>query len=152
MYTGYRGVANTTVAKFSPSGYYIACGSTGGWLNIVASKRNDEGDFIEKAKYEVLSGPVKDIAWSMDNQRCLVVGSCCHPGGSTDSAGRHKAAQSAVGAGCGVPESFARDAAQAQLEQEGVAAVLQLNEDRLCDARERADSPVARAPIRNSNV
>ena len=74
MYTGYRGVANTTVAKFSPSGYYIACGSTGGWLNIVASKRNDAGDFIEKAKYEVLSGPVKDIAWSMDNQRCLVVG------------------------------------------------------------------------------
>ena len=74
VYTGYRGVANTTVAKFSPSGYYIACGSTGGWLNIVASKRNDEGDFIEKAKYEVLSGPVKDIAWSMDNQRCLVVG------------------------------------------------------------------------------
>ena len=30
VYTGYRGVANTTVAKFSPSGYYIACGSTGG--------------------------------------------------------------------------------------------------------------------------
>lgn len=74
VYTGYRGVANTTVAKFSPSGYYVACGSTGGWLNVIASNRNEEGDFIEKAKYEVLSGPIKDVAWSMDNDRLLVVG------------------------------------------------------------------------------
>jgi WD40 repeat protein len=74
VYNGFRGVANTTVAKFSPSGYYLACGGTDGHLHIVASKRNEEGDFIQRAQYEVLSGPIKDIAWSMDNDRCLVVG------------------------------------------------------------------------------
>ena len=52
IFTGFRGLSNTTVAKFSPSGYYIAAGSTGGWVKIFASKRNEDGDYIEKAEYE----------------------------------------------------------------------------------------------------
>ena len=74
IYTGYRGTDNTTVAKFSASGYYIACGSKDGRLKIIADKRNEEGDFIEKYEYEVLSGEIKDIGWDADNQRIAVVG------------------------------------------------------------------------------
>ena len=74
IYTGYRGTDNTTVAKFSASGYYIACGSKDGRLKIIADKRNEEGDFIEKYEYEVLSGEIKDIGRDADNQRIAVVG------------------------------------------------------------------------------
>jgi WD40 repeat protein len=74
IFTGFRGLSNTTVAKFSPSGYYIAAGSTGGWVKIFASKRNEEGDYILKAEYEVLSGPPKDLAWDGESKRICVVG------------------------------------------------------------------------------
>ena len=74
IYTGFRGTSNTTVAKFSKSGYYLAVGSKTGTVRVCADKRNEDGDFIEKAEYQILSGDVKDIAWDADNQRLVVVG------------------------------------------------------------------------------
>ena len=74
IFTGFRGISNTTVAKFSPSGYYVCAGSKGGWVKVFGSKRNDEGDYIVKAEYEVLSGPPKDLAWDGESKRICVVG------------------------------------------------------------------------------
>ena len=74
VFTGFRGLSNTSVAKFSPSGYYVAAGSTNGWCKVFASKRNEEGDFIIKAEYEVLSGPPKDLAWDGESKRICIVG------------------------------------------------------------------------------
>lgn len=71
---GHHGLSSATVAKFSPSGYYIASGDKTGFLKVFSSKRNEDGDYIKKAEYQVLSGPIRDIAWSPDNQRLLVVG------------------------------------------------------------------------------
>lgn len=72
LYTGHA--HDTTVAKFSPSGYYIASGDVAGWVKIWASKRNEDGDYILKAEYQALSGAIKDLAWSPDNQRMIAVG------------------------------------------------------------------------------
>ncbi|PVH17880.1 uncharacterized protein CXQ87_000781 [Candidozyma duobushaemuli] len=69
----------TTVATFSPSGNYIASGDESGnvkiWDSSVYGK--EEGSFeqpVVKAEYQILSGPIRSIAWDGDNQRVIAVG------------------------------------------------------------------------------
>jgi len=62
--------ANVTAAQFAPSGYYVCSGDARGNVRIWAT--ND--DRTLKAEYQMLSGAVKDICWSPDNQRIVVVG------------------------------------------------------------------------------
>ncbi|KAI1081250.1 WD40 repeat-like protein [Whalleya microplaca] len=68
QYTGHT--AQTTVAKFSPSGFYIASGDVSGSLRV--------WDSIEavntKGEYHIISGRINDIAWDGDSQRIIAVG------------------------------------------------------------------------------
>ncbi|VDM95936.1 unnamed protein product [Thelazia callipaeda] len=61
----------TTVAKYSPSGFYIASGDQSGKIRIWDSTQPTH---ILKSEYPVLSGPIRDIAWSDDSKRIAVVG------------------------------------------------------------------------------
>lgn len=62
--------ATTTVARFSPSGYYIASGDVSGTVRV--------WDAIEavntKGEYHIISGRINDIAWDGDSQRIIAVG------------------------------------------------------------------------------
>ncbi|KAN0053272.1 hypothetical protein ACTA71_009721 [Dictyostelium dimigraforme] len=61
----------TTVAKYAPSGNYIASGDVHGNLRIWDTLQKEH---ILKATYKVLNGAILDIAWTSDNQRLIVVG------------------------------------------------------------------------------
>ncbi|KAH8671086.1 WD domain-containing protein [Xylariales sp. PMI_506] len=62
--------AQTTVAKFSPSGFYIASGDVSGTVRV--------WDAVEavntKGEYHIISGRINDIAWDGDSQRIIAVG------------------------------------------------------------------------------
>ncbi|KAB7494482.1 Actin-interacting protein 1 [Armadillidium nasatum] len=62
---------DVTVAKYAPSGYYICSGDQHGKVRIWDTINEEH---ILKAEYEVLGGPIRDIVWSHDSQRILVVG------------------------------------------------------------------------------
>ncbi|KAK4166521.1 WD40-repeat-containing domain protein [Cladorrhinum sp. PSN259] len=68
QYTGHT--TTTTVAKFSPSGFYIASGDVSGKVRV--------WDSIEavntKGEYSIISGRITDLAWDGDNQRVIAVG------------------------------------------------------------------------------
>ncbi|KAI1662557.1 WD40 repeat-like protein [Daldinia decipiens] len=68
QYTGHT--AQTTVAKFSPSGFYVASGDVSGSVRV--------WDSIEavntKGEYHIISGRINDIAWDGDSQRIIAVG------------------------------------------------------------------------------
>lgn len=68
QYTGHT--AQTTVARFSPSGFYIASGDVSGSVRV--------WDSIEavntKGEYHIISGRINDIAWDGDSQRIIAVG------------------------------------------------------------------------------
>lgn len=59
------------MAKYSPSGFYIASGDQSGKIRIWDATQPTH---ILKAEYPTLSGPVRDIAWSDDSKRIAVVG------------------------------------------------------------------------------
>lgn len=63
--------AATTVAKFSPSGFYVASGDATGTVRVwdVVGE-----DLITKGEYHVISGRINDIAWDADSQRIIAVG------------------------------------------------------------------------------
>jgi len=62
---------SVNVAKCSPSGFYIASGDQSGKVRIwdIVNKEH-----ILKNEFHPIGGPIKDIAWSPDNQRMVVVG------------------------------------------------------------------------------
>ncbi|KAG5420993.1 AIP1 [Candida metapsilosis] len=68
----------TTAVKFSPSGFYIASGDESGQIKIwdAAPKNGDEvfEQPIIKSEFQVMSGPIKSIAWDADNARIIAVG------------------------------------------------------------------------------
>ncbi|KFY74202.1 hypothetical protein V499_05762 [Pseudogymnoascus sp. VKM F-103] len=68
QYTGHT--AQTTVARFSPSGYYVASGDASGLVRV--------WDAVEavntKGEYPIISGRINDIAWDGDSQRIIAVG------------------------------------------------------------------------------
>ncbi|XP_051175516.1 actin-interacting protein 1 [Leptopilina boulardi] len=59
------------VAKYSPSGFYIASGDQSGKIRIWDTVNKEH---ILKNEFQPISGPIKDIAWSQDSQRLIVVG------------------------------------------------------------------------------
>ncbi|KAK6040625.1 WD domain, G-beta repeat protein [Cooperia oncophora] len=61
----------TTVAKMSPSGFYIASGDSAGNVRIWDTTQITH---ILKATYQVFSGSVRDIAWNDDSKRIAAVG------------------------------------------------------------------------------
>ncbi|KAK6199158.1 actin interacting protein 1 [Scheffersomyces amazonensis] len=67
----------TTCATFSPSGNYVASGDESGNVKIWEAI-NYEDKEIEKLKvkseFQILSGPIKSIAWDNDNSRIIAVG------------------------------------------------------------------------------
>ncbi|KAH7026029.1 WD40-repeat-containing domain protein [Microdochium trichocladiopsis] len=62
--------AQTTVARFSPSGFYIASGDVSGAVKV--------WDSVEavntKGEYHIISGRINDIAWDGESQRIIAVG------------------------------------------------------------------------------
>lgn len=61
----------SAVAKYAPSGFYIASGDQSGKLRIWDTTQSTH---ILKDEYPVISGPIRDIAWSEDSKRIAVVG------------------------------------------------------------------------------
>jgi WD40 repeat protein len=61
---------NTTVARFSPSGYYIASGDSSGIVKVW----DCVGEGATKGEYPIIAGKINDIAWDGDSQRIIAVG------------------------------------------------------------------------------
>ncbi|KAM0718149.1 hypothetical protein Q7P37_006481 [Cladosporium fusiforme] len=62
--------AQTTVARFSPSGFYIASGDVTGSVRVWDSL----GAENTKGEYHIIAGRINDIAWDGDSQRIIAVG------------------------------------------------------------------------------
>ena len=69
QYTGHT--QQTTVAKFSPSGNYIASGDVSGTVRIWSC---DTAEQILKNEVKVLNGRITDLSWDSDSQRIIAVG------------------------------------------------------------------------------
>ena len=61
---------NTTVARFSPSGFYVASGDVSGTVRVWDCK----GEGATKGEYHIIAGRINDIAWDGDSQRIIAVG------------------------------------------------------------------------------
>ncbi|XKL59558.1 hypothetical protein PGB90_000574 [Kerria lacca] len=62
---------NVNVAKYSPSGFYIASADQSGKVRIWDTVNKEH---ILKNEFQPITGPIKDLSWSPDNQRMVVVG------------------------------------------------------------------------------
>ncbi|KAG9306599.1 hypothetical protein G9A89_004796 [Geosiphon pyriformis] len=69
-YTGHA--APTTVARYSPSGYYIASGDINGNIRIWDTTQAEQ---ILKNEIKIISGRINDIAWDVESKRIIGVGS-----------------------------------------------------------------------------
>jgi WD40 repeat protein len=61
----------TNCAKYSPSGFYIASADQSGKIRIWDTVNKEH---ILKNEFQPLSGSIKDLQWSSDNQRLVVGG------------------------------------------------------------------------------
>ncbi|CRG84642.1 WD repeat-containing protein 1 [Talaromyces islandicus] len=68
QYTEHK--TQTTVARFSPSGFYVASGDASGTVRVW----DCVGDGLTKGEYPIVSGRINDIAWDGDSQRIIAVG------------------------------------------------------------------------------
>ncbi|KAK2792842.1 WD40 repeat-like protein [Onygenales sp. PD_10] len=68
QYTDHK--TETTVARFSPSGYYVASGDVSGIVRVW----DCVGEGITKGEYHIVSGRINDVAWDGDSQRIIAVG------------------------------------------------------------------------------
>uniref|UniRef100_A0A3P9KJ77 WD repeat domain 1 n=1 Tax=Oryzias latipes TaxID=8090 RepID=A0A3P9KJ77_ORYLA len=59
------------VAKYAPSGFYIASGDASGKIRIWDTTQKEH---MLKYEYTPISGKIKDIAWTEDSKRIAVVG------------------------------------------------------------------------------
>ncbi|EGO54550.1 hypothetical protein NEUTE1DRAFT_49936 [Neurospora tetrasperma FGSC 2508] len=68
QYTGHT--TTTTVARFSPSGFWVASGDVSGKVRVwdAVGAENTKGE------YSIISGRINDIAWDGDSQRVIAVG------------------------------------------------------------------------------
>ncbi|KAK5115550.1 hypothetical protein LTR62_001209 [Meristemomyces frigidus] len=62
--------AQTTVARFSPSGYYVASGDVTGSVRVWDA----HGAENSKGEYSIIAGRINDLAWDGDSQRIIAVG------------------------------------------------------------------------------
>lgn len=62
--------AQTTVARFSPSGFYVASGDVSGSVRVWDSNNAES----TKGEYHIIAGQINDIAWDGDSQRIIAVG------------------------------------------------------------------------------
>ena len=62
--------AQTTVARFAPSGFYIASGDVSGTVRVWDA----QGAENTKGEYHIIAGRINDIAWDGDSQRIIAVG------------------------------------------------------------------------------
>nr|XP_057947549.1 WD repeat-containing protein 1 [Doryrhamphus excisus] len=60
-----------TVAKYAPSGFYIASGDVSGKIRIWDTTQKEH---LLKYEYTPISGTIKDISWTEDSKRMAVVG------------------------------------------------------------------------------
>ncbi|KAA8649999.1 WD40 repeat domain-containing protein [Aspergillus tanneri] len=68
QYTEHK--AQTTVARFSPSGFYVASGDATGLVRVW----DCVGDGITKGEYSIINGRINDLAWDGESQRIIAVG------------------------------------------------------------------------------
>eukprot|EP01114_Cavostelium_apophysatum_P020409 TRINITY_DN682_c0_g1_i1.p1 TRINITY_DN682_c0_g1~~TRINITY_DN682_c0_g1_i1.p1 ORF type:complete len:604 (+),score=185.68 TRINITY_DN682_c0_g1_i1:158-1969(+) len=61
----------TTVARYSPSGFYIASADVSGAVRIWDTTQKEH---ILKAEFKIIAGPVLDLQWSDDSKRIIAVG------------------------------------------------------------------------------
>ncbi|KAF2160618.1 hypothetical protein M409DRAFT_59871 [Zasmidium cellare ATCC 36951] len=62
--------AQTTVARFAPSGFYVASGDVSGSVRVWDAM----GAENTKGEYHIIAGRINDIAWDGDSQRIIAVG------------------------------------------------------------------------------
>jgi len=62
--------AQTTVARFAPSGFYIASGDVAGTVRVW----DCAGEGATKGEYHIIAGRINDVAWDGDSQRLIAVG------------------------------------------------------------------------------
>ncbi|ORY64943.1 WD domain-containing protein [Pseudomassariella vexata] len=62
--------ATTTVARFSPSGFYVASGDVSGTVRVWDAMEAEN----TKGEYHIISGRINDLAWDGDSQRIIVAG------------------------------------------------------------------------------
>lgn len=62
--------SQTTVARFSPSGFYVASGDVSGSVRVWDA----QGAENTKGEYHIIAGRINDIAWDGDSQRIIAVG------------------------------------------------------------------------------
>ncbi|KAG5513737.1 hypothetical protein PMAC_000775 [Pneumocystis sp. 'macacae'] len=68
----YRGhLAQTTVAKFSPSGYYVASGDSQGNVRVWDCVGEEN---VLKLETRVISGRINDLTWDAESKRIIAVG------------------------------------------------------------------------------
>ncbi|XP_067657965.1 actin-interacting protein 1-like [Haliotis asinina] len=69
----------TTVAKYSPSGYYIASADITGKIRIWDAVNKTH---ILKNEFQLLSGKIKDLDWSEDSKRIVIAGASANKFGA----------------------------------------------------------------------
>jgi WD40 repeat protein len=69
QYTGHTAVVN--VARFSPSGFYVASGDASGKVRVWDCVGED---MVTKGEFHIISGPIKDLAWDGESKRIIAVG------------------------------------------------------------------------------
>ncbi|KAK0615534.1 Actin-interacting protein 1 [Lasiodiplodia hormozganensis] len=62
--------AQTTVARFAPSGFYVASGDASGAVKVW----DCVGEGATKGDYHIIAGRINDLAWDGDSQRIIAVG------------------------------------------------------------------------------
>ncbi|KAK9236911.1 quinon protein alcohol dehydrogenase-like superfamily [Lipomyces kononenkoae] len=72
QFTGH--IAATSVAKFSPSGYYIASGDISGTVKVFDSSSVTDDPEIVKGSFSIISGRINDLAWDSESKRIIAVG------------------------------------------------------------------------------
>ncbi|KAI9893222.1 MAG: hypothetical protein M1814_000349 [Vezdaea aestivalis] len=68
QYTGHT--AATTVARFAPSGYYVASGDASGMVRVW----DCVGEGATKGQFAIVSGAINDVAWDFESKRIIAVG------------------------------------------------------------------------------